>query len=297
MPFSIEPSNVKVRSLDLDFHEISWEVDDQTVDVWDYTFQLFRSESGEGPYEPISVAFEDRYVFVDNFLQIAHKWRIFYYKLRLTEKATGEYKDFGPYSILPDPDLVTMEVRRNIDLLMQEFAGRRMWLLPVRTFGQRCDCYSVALSKRTRSGCLRCYDTGFVRGYMAPIEVWAQIDPSPKTDQPMNVGITQQNTTTGRFGCYPPLKPRDVLVEAENRRWRVVQVSGTEKNRAVLHQEFQLHEIPARDVEYAIPLDLGVPLRSLAITPARNYSNPQNLESFANDVVSNLIGWYSKVPT
>ena len=296
MPFSIEPSDVRVRSLDLDFHELSWKIADQTVDIWDFTFQIFRSESGEGPFEPISVPFEDRYCFVDNVLQVAHRWRIYFYKIRLTNKVSGEYEEFGPFSNQPDPDLITMEVRRHINLLMQEFAGRRMWVLPVRTFGQRCSCWSPTLSKRTRSGCLGCFDTGFVRGYMAPIEVWAQIDPSPKTDQVTNVGAVQQNNTTGRTGYYPPLKPRDVLVEAENRRWRVVQVNSTEKGRAILHQELQLHEIPERDIEYAIQLDMDRALRDIAITPARNYSNPQNLESFESDVVDNLLAQYNRVP-
>jgi len=293
----VEPSNVKVRSLDLDFHEISWEVSDQTTDIWDYTFQILRSESAEGPFEPISVPFEDRYVFVDNFLQVANRWRVLFYRIRVTDKRSGEWKDFGPYSSMPEPDLITMEVRRHINLLMQEFVGRRMWLLPVRTFGQRCDCWSPTLSKRIRSGCMRCYDTGFVRGYLAPIEVWAQIDPSPKTDQITNVGAMQQSNTTARIGYYPPLKPRDVLVEAENRRWRVVQVSQTEKGRAILHQELQLHEIPPRDIEYAIPIDLPAPLRELAITPARNYSNPHNLESYERDVVANLMDFYNRRPT
>ena len=296
MPFSIEPSNVKVRSLDLDFHELSWEMADQTVDIWDYTFQIFRSESGEGPFDPISIAFEDRYVFVDNFLQIGHKWRVLFYRIRITHKPTGEWKDFGPYSALPEPDLIAMEVRRHINLLMQEFGGRRLWVLPLRTFGQRCDCWSHTLSRRTRSGCIKCYDTGFVRGYMAPIEIWGQIDPAPKTDQTLNVGATQQVNSTGKTGYYPPLKPRDVLVEAENKRWRIVKVGQTEKGRATLHQELEVHEIPPRDIEYSIPLDLGKPLRELAITPARNYSNPQNLDSFERDVVGNLMELYAKRP-
>ena len=76
-----------------------------------------------------------------------------------------------------------------------------------------------------------------------------------------------------------------------------MQVSATEKNRAVIHQEFQMHEIPQRDIEYSIALDLGVPLRDLSITPARNYSNPHNLESFATDVVSNLMSMYARKPT
>ena len=293
MPIALEPVNVKVRSLDLDFHEISWEVSDTSQDALDYQFQVLRSESPEGPFEIISVPFIDRYVFIDNVLQVANRWRTYWYKLRLIYRPDGTSKDHGPYSMLPEPDLITMEVRRHIDLLMQEFAGRRMWVLPTRTFGQRCDCWSVPLQKKVRSGCSRCYDTTFVRGYLAPIEIWGQIDPSPKSEQTSNVGTLQQSNTTARMGCYPPLKPRDVIVEAENRRWRVVQVSQTEKGRAILHQELQLHEIPERCMEYSVPLDMDTAMKDLFITPARNFSNPQNLEAFERDVVPNIMSLYA----
>lgn len=294
MGFSFEPSAVVVRSLDVDFHELTWEVENQSLDPYDFTFQVLRSESPEGPFEPISVPFQDQYRFIDNVLQTAHRWRVYHYKLRVTHRPDGEQRDFGPYSGLPEPDLIAMEVRRHIELLMQEFAGRRMWVLPVRTFGQRCDCWSHALQRRTRSGCRRCFDTGFVRGYWAPIEIWGQIDPSPKTNQVLNVGSTQQSNTTGRMGHYPGLKPDDVIVEAENRRWKVSKVGSTEKGRATLHQELELREIQAKDIEFTIPLEMDRALKDLFITPARNFSNPHTLEAAERDVVDNLFGYYAQ---
>jgi len=57
-----------------------------------------------------------------------------------------------------------------------------------------------------------------------------------------------------------------------------------------------VHEIPPKDIEFSIPLDLDKPLRELAITPARNYSNPQNLDSYERDVVGNLLELYAKRP-
>lgn len=273
----LEVKDLRVCSLDLNFHEISWALQDTNEDVFDYTFQVLRSEAAMGPFAPISVTFEDRYVFIDNALQVAHRWRIYFYTIRVTHKTSGKSQDFGPVSKEPPADLYALEIRRHVQLLFQEHAGRRCWILPVRTFGQRCECWDPYKQKRTRSGCKLCFDTGFVRGYMHPIEIWGQIDPSPKTEQNTNVGSQQQVNTTARFGSFPPMKPRDVIIEAENLRWRVVSVTQTEKARARIHQELQIHRIPEKDVEFAIPLVLGTPLKDLAITPARNYTNPTSL--------------------
>jgi hypothetical protein len=79
------------------------------------------------------------------------------------------------------------------------------------------------------------------------------------------------------------MKPDDILVELENRRWKVTKVTCTEKARAAVHQEVELHEIPPSDMEYAIPLVLDQATKDLWATPLRNYVNPHNLE--------NLQGW------
>lgn len=290
----IEVTSLRVRSLDLDFHEISWKLESSMEDVYDYTFEVLRSESPEGPFDLLTVPFQDRYVFVDNALQTAHKWRKWFYKVRVTYKPDGSQKDFGPADPSPEPDLIVAEIRRHMQLLFTEFAGRRVWILPLRTFGQRCECWDNVLSKRTRSGCVLCYDTGFIRGYMAPIEGYMQLDPSPKTQQVTNVGEQQQSDTTARMPHYPPLKPGDLVVEAENRRWRVTQAGQTEKGRAGSHQEVTMHEIPKRDVEYSIPLDMDEALRDLSISPARNFSNPHNFENYGDEEIRAIEDLYDR---
>jgi hypothetical protein len=296
VPVPLELKDLKVRSLDLDFHELSWKVQDTNEDVLDYTFQILRSESPSGPFEPLSVTFEDRYVFIDNTIQVAHRWRQYFYVLRVTHKPSGDARDFGPISKAPEPDLLALELRRHMTLLFKEFAGRRCWVLPVRTFGQRCSCWNPTLKERRRSGCRTCFDTGFVRGYLSPIETWIQFDPSAKSEQPMNTGPTQQVNTTARLAYYPPLKPRDVLVEGENRRWRIAQVNQTEQSRAAVHQEVQLHEIPPKDVEFAIPLNMEEALKDLWFSPARNFSNPTNLENFDRDKLPGVFSLYGPWP-
>lgn len=293
MPVLLELKDLRVRSLDVDFHELSWKLTDTSEDVLDYSFQVLRSESPSGPFDPLSVAFDDQYIFIDKAVQIAHRWRKYFYVVRVTQKASGDVKDFGPVTHEPDPDLLAQELRRHMQLLFTEFAGRRVWVLVKRTFGQRCECWSSTLKKSNRSGCRLCYDTGFVRGYMSPIEVFAQIDPSPKAEQPSNVGKMQQSNTSARIGYYPPIKPDDLLIEGENRRWRVISVGMTEQGRAPVHQELQLHEIPKTDIEFAIPLNMETALKDLWIGPQRNFSNPQNLENFEEQKMPNIVSLYN----
>jgi len=286
MPIGIKLKDLKVRSLDLDFNEITWTVSDTTVDVLDYTFQVLRSESPMGPFAEISKEFSDVYRFIDNAILVGDKWRRYYYRVKVRNVVTGEVDETEATVKEPEPDLVALEVRRHIQILFREHAGRKVWLLPCRLSGQRCECWSPRLSQRTRSGCVTCFDTGYVRGYYGPIETFGQIDPSAKAEQASNLGRIQQTNTTGRFPAYPPIKPSDVIVELENRRWRVTSVTSTEKGRATIHQEVQLHEIPPMDIEYSIPIDVEGALKDLWATPPLNFTNPQNLENLREDSVA-----------
>jgi hypothetical protein len=288
----LQIKNLKVRSLDLDYHEISWEVGDTHADVLDFTFQVFKSESPSGPFEAVGTPFEDRYLVIDSDIKVGNRWRKYFYKIVVKHKRTGETSESDPVALQADPDLIALEIRRNMELLMQEFAGRMCWVFPRRTFGQRCSCFNKTLNKSTRSNCPTCFDTGFVRGYLSPIETWMQIDPSPKTENTMPLGKAQQSNTTARLGYYPPIKPGDLIVEAENRRWRVVQVNQTEKGRATLHQEIAMHEIPRRDIEFRIPLILETALRNIFLSPARNFSNPQNLQAFEDEQIPHIFSLY-----
>lgn len=553
----IELVEAKVTSLDVDFHEVTWEVAPTGEDVLDYETHVLRSEAEEGPFDDLTGPLVDRYHFIDNIIQIQNRWRRYHYLLRVVRRGTDESRDFGPISNEPQPDLLAMELRRHIRLLFTEFAGRRCMVLPARTFGQRCflpgahiqgpvigaskafyngeavelltakglrlsvtanhpiltaegfvpaksvrvgdyavcysreagvclptpgaqgyeqespalpqdvfgslskrfvsqtaravghdfhgeaqrfigdievvgsygdlllhveptgsehlsdllleqpylsqfglmgfgstdalfkrnnpppggvmrrrnhvgallggssfpgqvagfanstkpyapllecmgngatrnpelvgqlldrrtglvaldkivgvrkfnylghvydfetttgwvvanniltsncSCYNKLLDKRTRSGCVTCYDTGWVRGYLHPIESWIQVDPSAKTKQVTGTGsVTQQDNTTMRMGYYPAIKPGDLIIEAENKRWRVIQQNQTEHSRAPVHQELQVHRIPEKDIEFRIPVEFSDALPNLYFTPRRNFTNPTNMENADGD--------------
>ncbi len=139
-----------------------------------------------------------------------------------------------------------------------------------------------------------CYDTTFVRGYLHPIEAYIQVDPSSKSSQHLNSGETQQDNTTCRMGYYPDVKPDDIIVEAENVRWRVVSQTQTEHSRAAVHQEVQIHRIPTKDMEYQVPVHFDQALKDMYFTPVRNFTNPQNFTNFEKEAVPSIFEMYGR---
>lgn len=272
-------SKLRVRSLDMDHLDLFWEIGNTSEDPYDYTFQVERSESPEGPWDPVSSEFSDRYMFRDINVNLQNRWRVYHYRIKITRKSDSSitYSDLAQTTA--QPDLVALEVRRLETILLREFVGRRVWLFPRRSFGQRCpNCWDSRSGQRTTSQCVTCYDTGWARGYLDPIETWVQFDPTAKNTQNLQLAETQQQNSSARLTDFPPVKPKDIIVEAENVRWRVERVSETQRLRAVLHQELVLHAVPKGDIEFKLPINIDS-LETLEASPKRNFTNPQNLEA------------------
>lgn len=272
--------DLKVVSLDQDYLDLYWAIDNTFEDVNSFTFTIERSEAAMGPWDQASQPFEDKYHYRDVNVNLIHRFRQYWYRIKITRKEDDEVTYSASIRMQPRPDKVAMEVRRLERMLFKEFVGRRCYLFPARTFGQRCpSCFDRVSGQSLRSHCLTCYDTTFAKGFLDPIEIWMQIDPCAQGTQLLQITETQQQNTSARLGDFPPTKPRDIIVEAgENRRWRVERVTETQRLRAVLHQELVLHEIPLSDIEYKLPVRLDE-LETVNFSPGRNFTNPQQLEA------------------
>jgi hypothetical protein len=282
----LKVTKITVRSFDLDRIDVFWEIDavkaGQSPDltqheIYDYQFYVMRSEQPLGPYDIIGGPFRDpTYFFRDNKVSLLSLWRSFYYKIRVVHAPSGDTQDYGPASNdEPEPDRITRAIRFEEDVLIREFVGRKCWVFPVRTFGPRCNCWDPISSRKTRTNHAPCFGTGWLGGYMTPVECYVQIDPNPRNGSISSLGENQASPARGRLTSFPPLNPRDILVESENRRWRVDSVTPTERLRAVLHQELTLVEIPRGEIEYSLPVN--VDLRTLQPASERNFSNSQNV--------------------
>lgn len=275
----LQVKNVSVKSLDVDHLDIFWEIGDTYDSPHDYTFIVERSESAMGPFDQVSDPFSDKYLFRDVLTNLFHRTRQYWYRIRVTRKSDSNIVYSEPARREARPDLVAEEVRRLETLVFREHIGRVCWVFPVRTFGQRCpDCYDPVSRARIRSNCLTCYDTTYVRGYLDPIAAPIQIDPAPAVTQQHATNESQQQNATARLPYFPPLKPRDILVEAENIRWSVTTVSATRRLRSILHQEVQIHRIPESDIEFRLPINIA-DLEELETSPNREFTNPHHLEA------------------
>lgn len=294
-------TKLRVRSFSLDVLEFSWEIENTTLDPHDFDWYVERSESPTGPWDPLAGPFVDRYLFLDGRVNLLDRWRQLYYRLKSVRKAnTSDIVYSDPATLSAEPDLIAKEIQLLEQTVWREFTGRSCWVYPVRTFGQYCpNCMDVGKGgtyRKLRSNCLTCFDTQWAGGYLDPMEVYIQFDPNPKASQQLGTGETQQSNTTARLGNFPLLKPRDIIVEPENRRWRVVQVASTQRLRAVVHQEITLHEIVKGDTEFALEIDVGN-LRELEPSPMRNFSNPQNLEAAESEDFAGALKAYGYDPS
>ena len=275
----LQVKNISVKSLDIDHLDIFWEIGDTYDDPNDYTFIVERSESALGPFDQISDAFSDKYFFRDITINSFHRFRQYWYRIRVTRKSDSEIVYSEAKRKEAKSDLIGDEVRRLETLVVREHIGRICWVFPVRTFGQRCpDWFDKVSRRRLRGNCITCYDTTYARGFLDPIATPVQIDPAPDTTQQGPTGESQQKNTTARLPYFPPLKPRDIIVEAENIRWQVSVVNSTKRLRSVLHQEVQLHKIPESDIEYKLPVNID-DLEKLETSPHREFTNPHHLEA------------------
>ena len=282
--------NVRVGGFSLDHLLMRWEVQNQDLDPYDYSWYIERSESPMGPFDTLAGPFSDRYQFLDHELGLMHRWRKLYYRVRSVRNAdTSDVAYSEPTAQLPESDLIALEIRRLEEMIFRTRNGRKCWLFPVRTFGMRCDCFDPVLYKVMRDNCPSCYQTGFAGGYMHPIECWVQIDPSAKSTQRMTVAEAQQSNTTARLSAFPPVRADDILVEAENRRWVVASVTPTERLRATVQQQLVLHEIVPGDIEFALPINVADPL-SLQASAEENFGNAQNLEAFERGTIRGMLG-------
>lgn len=278
----------RVEAFDLDHLDLSWTIEDTTevIDRWD--FYILRSVDGPGgSFEEIAGPFPHNGSFRDAEVKPLHNWRTYFYKIRAVNKDTSDAVEVGPASLEAPPDLITVELRRRCELLFSEFAGRRVLVYPAITSGFRCrHCFDYGSNSKGRSigrqltqNCLSCFDQTYTGGFQKPLQSWMQIDPTSETVQRTDTAELSRQDTSARLSAFPPLKPKDMIVEAENIRWQVERMTPTQKLRAEVHQEVVLHRIPRSDIRYRVPVDVEL-LRKAS--PEREFTRPMNLESAQN---------------
>ena len=294
----IKIANVQVKSFDIDYLDIYWDLEDAFEDINRYEFLVERAETEFGPYVAVSDGMVDKYHFRDTTVRGRHSYyNKIYYRVTVRNRETGSsesYPTLGGARLAAKPDLVALEMARLNNLKLKEFAGRKLWIFPKRKTGQRCSlCFDPVSQRKLRSQCTHCFDTSWVGGFHAPIEAYGVVVTPNEQTIHANFGNVENENTTLMIGNYPELYEGDIIVEAENVRWRVAStMSKIKKARSLVRQQVALHRIPKGDVEYKLPINMtDAEIRELSASPDRNYTNPQTLESAKlSNVLTDIFG-------
>lgn len=286
-------TKLAVRSYDLDHLDIFWEIPETTEEIEEYDFFVLRSIDGAaGPFKQLAGPFYNTFLFRDPEVHLLHRWRQYYYKIRVVHRATQAAREYGPEWLRAKPDRLALEFQRRENLLFQEFIGRAVFLFPALTFGQRCaNCWDRGpldntIGRQTQQNCQSCFDTTWLGGFATPVLFFAQIDPSPKAVQRTDLEEHQFVHTTGRTSAFPPLKPKDMIVEAENKRWLVNTSTPTQKLRSAVRQELKLYELAKDDIKFKVPIDFDLLAQH---SPKRAFTRPMSLQAENLEPVPDLL--------
>lgn len=290
--------NIRVYTLDRDALTVTWEIGETQEDLSLYTVSVWRAEAAAGPYNRVSMEMisQDVYDFEDRGVNLYSKWREFFYRIRLTKASDQSYVDFGstdyrkvldgadPGGVISEapPDLEALESIRRFDMVLREYAGRRVLVLSERTWGQRCpNCWDYLKRRRTLSGCAHCYDVGVAGGYFTPIQAFAMKPAGQQLVQLTQVFEMQPNDQVMMLSSKPRVKPRDLIIDIDGRRWRVLAISRSEKGWALTRQTVQVRMISRDQAEYKIPVtESDWSVDSLSAGAMRQQIRATDIESY-----------------
>jgi hypothetical protein len=179
------------------------------------------------------------------------------YIVSCRDKKTQELINSEMFTWDGDLDYVGLYIVDEHNFLLKDVTGVPAVVFQRRRGGIQCPkCFDPIQKKRLISHCTSCYGTNWVGGFFNPIDTFIDFNPNPKNAVVTNWGEIQQNETSCLISNFPNVGPGDVIRELrDNRMWRVVNVTQTEKRRCQMLQFTRLTEIKPGDIEYSLPND------------------------------------------
>ena len=236
-----------------------------------YTFQVFRSGSAEGPWESISGVLTNQYSYVDSLVlpdgqttdtyrrpnQLSLPRRFFYRVVTVTPSGTN-------YCVVDDtdPDLDPMHAQQwrratfDFNLSMRR-QGIPVVVLKRRRWGVRCTrCTDAKTKEIVRAACVTCWGTMFEGGYWAPMMVWGRRGVAQESTTNSPEQKSDASVTRIWLPYIPQVEKDDVLVfPRDNKRVLVDQQLQTEIGTVTVHQVVTAVEISHDHVLYRYPVD------------------------------------------
>jgi hypothetical protein len=250
-------TSLDITSYDIDALTLTWAFSD--VSASGFSISVYRSEAPSSDiteYDLIaSGVTASGFSYSDTSVEkLYDPQRTWYYKLKIIDLSDLS-SSIAPATPAYLDDTSTHKVFRRVKALKEKAlrvgGGRTIYILKRRTWGTHCpDCYNSTLGRQTENECLTCFNTGWTGGYYDPITITGMINPAPQFNQITMFGEFMPSDCVLNMLNYPPLRPKDVVVETTNQRWIVRQVRPLEFQGTLLEQTVHLSRILPDDTIY-----------------------------------------------
>lgn len=264
---AIRFTEITASPIELSETLIQWRLDaDDPAELVGVEFIVDRSGGlAGGPFQPVSGRLANVDMFVDRRTKRKNLFRHLIYRVRAgrADPVTGAFVPVTgsfPVDVNVEPDLLALEIVRQFRVLHRRVTGQLCGIFSIKDFGPRCgSCWNAVQKRNTNSNCKRCFGTGFHGGYFAQVNAFVDFNPTQESVQITQFGEWQRNDTLVWITNFPPVKPKDLIVDPLNRRWRVINRRPIDRLGFVVQQFLQLREIQRVDVEHCIPVSPLVP--------------------------------------
>lgn len=221
-----------------------------------YKFDLYRSGGMTGPWDLVAGGLENQYAFRDDFTSPVpmttadvvrpnqlNQFRDYAYRVVATSPSGEVTEVIDNSSPLYEGSLFDRKMMQQQRKAIRDFRlsckfnGTKAVVLKRRHWGTRCICVDKPTKETIRSACIKCWGTGVIDGYWAPILTFARRLPSANASAITPENKSDANDVQFRLPDVPALEQDDVIVFLkDNSRWRIDTVTSTQIRLQDTHQ-------------------------------------------------------------
>lgn len=230
---------------------IEWDLADHQDGL--ITIDIERSESPEGPWEPVASDLENATLYHDWQVSTTNPFRQFWYQLAGHDGPKLFVSD--PATCIRIPTGRTRHIVKMHDRLLQARSGTPVYFFIRRTWGRPCPACTIMGTSQS-AFCKACYGTGIAEGYWDPILGWVAQTAKYLNNLVIPGEVIQENMKAFWTSNYPGLHVDDIFIDAvDGRVWKIAgPVHQIVPEANIVRQNFKAIELPRNDVLYNLTI-------------------------------------------
>lgn len=223
-------------------------------------YNVYRSESFEGPWTKLTAAPISATVFNDFTTKQATKYSHDLYVIEVIEhgRVIGKSEVIkNEKNISEWHQLRAIEINRREWLMLTRFMGVPCLILKHVGYGKyqfRCtECWDSVNKIIRKDFCTTCYGTSYEKGYYSGIHTYIQFVEPNKEDVVTEEGRMEPANTTAWTIAYPEVDVNDLVLRLDDYRiFRVDSIQNTSLVTVTVRQMLNLTHVPVTSVEYEL---------------------------------------------